>query len=90
MVDYMDLDFRLRHNDYQIVMGSRWQVVAPSVKIRDSSQALASVLYRVFEGSTRVSVIGALWNFRCFYDLCIIFLNIILLIFLKKIVLLNI
>ena len=66
MVDYMDHDFSLRHSGYRIVTGYRWQVVALSLKVRKLAQGLASALYPVLEGSTRVFVIWALWDFEVF------------------------
>ena len=73
MMNYMDHDFRLWHSGYWIVMGYKWRVAAPSVKVHKLAQGLASALYRVLKGSTRVFVIWALWDLRCFYDLYIIF-----------------
>ena len=73
MLDYMDHNFRLQRNDYGIVTRYKWQIGALSVKVRKLAHGLASVPYRVLEGSTRVSVIGALCDLRCFYDLYLIF-----------------
>ena len=44
----------LWHNNYRIVTGYKWQVVASLVRVHKPAQGLASAPYWVLEGSTKV------------------------------------